>query len=779
MQKTKLRWSTSLLLTMLSAVACSASDAEKGDEFSQELLANGVNVQLTLQSDWGAGYCANVSLQNTSSAAVTSWSVVIDLNQSTLSNAWSSTTSVSGTRLTVTPAGFNANIPANGSASFGFCATSSSATARPTIVSATITGGGSTGGGSGGATGSAGSATSGGSSAGGGTGGSAGSAGSAGSSGAGSSSGGSAGSAGSAGSSGSGTCSQGTTTTTWATSCPSSAPTCTAGTWTAGGPDPDHSGFKLVKESAHFAIYSDETISDSTAQVALDTLENTIWKTYFGAPIYFKEPLCNVTNKVKASIHVHSDWGLTGGAWSSNRMGMWIGTGALNDHWGLAHEFMHAVQSVSGGMSCNQSNTCGWIYESHANFMPHQLPEYRSEVHCSEMLVNAPHLYLGSTRDRYCNWQFMEYLKDKYCYSAVNEIWTSAASNDPFSQIMKTRGWNISQLNDFFGEWATHNVTWDYQNPSGGNQSATYRQKYGSITDKSRPERRLRETMLEPLDASWAQNRRFVTPSAWAPQRWGYNIVRLYPTSGATNVKVTFRGVIQSNHNSDFRWGLVATDSSITTPRYSALQKGTDGSLDFCITPGEALFLVVTATPSVQKQIVWDQAYNTVPRYPWMIELTNAWPNGFKNGALDACASGSRHSNGNGCVVGSVPTSVYVGPYAQVLGGSVSGTARIEDHAVVLSGTTVSGGTVTGLSVLSNGFKVSGSARAASSFYPLGFFEGSQSISGTAQLVGDIEYRGQGATKSSGTYFGFVDSSTAAATNTTDATLAGPYTWRP
>ena len=34
------------------------------------------------------------------------------------------------------------------------------------------------------------------------------------------------------------------------------------------------------------------------------------------------------------------------------------------------------------------------------------------------------HLYLGSTRDRYCNWQFMEYLKDKYCNSAVNAIWT-------------------------------------------------------------------------------------------------------------------------------------------------------------------------------------------------------------------------------------------------------------------------------------------------------------------------------------------------------------------
>lgn len=591
-------------------------------------------------------------------------------------------------------------------------------------------------------------------------------------------------SAGSGGSGGgtSGVCDPGTTTTTWASSCPTTAPTCTAGTWTAGGPDPDHSAFKLIKESAHFAIYSDETISDATAQGALDTLENIVWKTYFGSPIFFKEPLCNSATKNKASIHVHSDWGLTGGAWSASRMGMWIGTGALQDHWGLAHEFMHAVQSVSGGMACNQSNTCGWIYESHANFMPHQLSEYRGDVHCSEMLVNAPHVYLGSTRDRYCNWQFMEFLKDKYCYSAVNDIWTSAASNDPFSQIMKTRGWNISQLNDFFGEWATHNVTWDYQNPpptAGGNQGATYRQRYGSIMDKSKPERRIRETMLEPLDASWATNRRFATPNGWAPQRWGYNIVRLYPDAGATSVKVTFRGVTQTGADSDWRWGLVATDSGITTPRYSALQKGSDGALEFCVKAGEALFLVVTATPSVQKQIVWDQLYNTVYRYPWMVSLTGAWPNGFKNGALDACASGSRHSNGNGCVSGSVPASVYVGPYAQVLGGTVSGSARIEDHAVVLSGTTVSGGTVTGLSVLMNGFNVSGTAKAASTFYPLGFYEGGQGLSGSAQLIGDLEYRGQGLNKSSGTYYGFVDSSTSAASNTTDVSPAAPFTWRP
>ncbi|HET9954030.1 MAG TPA: DUF6055 domain-containing protein [Polyangiaceae bacterium] len=581
---------------------------------------------------------------------------------------------------------------------------------------------------------------------------------------------------------GAGTCDPGSTATQWATNCPTSPPACTAGTWIAGGPDPDHSNYKLIKESEHFAIYSDESVSDANATSALDTLESKIWSVYFGNPIYFKEPLCNQTTKYKASVHVHSTNGLTGGAWAANRMGMWIGPGALTDHWGLAHEFMHGVQSVSGGMSCGSGpNYCGWIYESHANFMPHQIAEYRGDVHCSEMSFNMPHLYLGSTRDRYCNWQFMEYLKDKYCYSAVNAIWTQSAANDPFTNIMKGMGWNISQLNDFIGEWATHNVTWDYKNPAPTlagdtlDPGANFRSKYGLITDTSQTIRRLRTTKLDPLDANWAMTRRFASPFYWAPQRFGYNVVRLYPDAGATTVRVSFRGVTTGAPNPDWRWGLVATNSTLTTARYSALQKGADGELSFCVSPGESIWLVVAATPSVQQQIKWDQPYGTVPRYPYLVAFGNAWPDGFQDGKQAACPNGLvRVANGGGCGPANLPASVYVGPYATVLSGAtVSGEARIEDHAVVARGT-VSGGTVGAMTLIDN-FKMS-SGTAKSTFYPLGFFETGQGLSG-GTLIGDVEYRGAGLSRTSGTCSGFVDDGTCIAPGA-DTTATPPFTWR-
>ena len=94
------------------------------------------------QSDWGAGYCANVTVTNSTTAPATSWTVVIALNGATVTSSWSATFANSGDTLTATPLSWNANIATGASVGFGYCA---NGTGRPTIVSATLTGGGDTG----------------------------------------------------------------------------------------------------------------------------------------------------------------------------------------------------------------------------------------------------------------------------------------------------------------------------------------------------------------------------------------------------------------------------------------------------------------------------------------------------------------------------------------------------------------------------------------------------------------------------------------------------------
>jgi hypothetical protein len=118
-------------------------------------------------------------------------------------------------------------------------------------------------------------------------------------------------------------------------------------------------------------------------------------------------------------------------------------------------------------------------------------------------------------------------------------------------------------------------------------------------------------------------------------------------------------------------------------------------------------------------------------------------------------------------------------------GATVTGSARIEDHATVVSGS-VSGGTVGALTLVgsttapynANSFSVSGTAKTQTTFYPLGYFESGQSISGSAWLFGDVEFRGAGFSETSGSFYGYVDNTIASET-IGDVTTPPPYAWRP
>lgn len=133
------------LLLILSLAACGGGPSEgesaPGSVTADAVTSNGVRADLALQSDWGAGYCAAVTLTNGGTAAVTGWTVVLDSGGSTISQVWNATSTQSGTQLTMKPLSWNASIAPAGSVGFGFCGTGSG---RPSLGSLTVTGGSST-----------------------------------------------------------------------------------------------------------------------------------------------------------------------------------------------------------------------------------------------------------------------------------------------------------------------------------------------------------------------------------------------------------------------------------------------------------------------------------------------------------------------------------------------------------------------------------------------------------------------------------------------------------
>lgn len=555
---------------------------------------------------------------------------------------------------------------------------------------------------------------------------------------------------------------------------------CSPGTWSVVAPDPNdpaNSPMPVQYETEHFAFrWIGNLVPMGDARNAGQHLE-FVWD-YFINKLAFPEPHCQDGQKYKVNVFIGADYGLTGGTDAMGHMAVWIGPGAMRDRFGLAHEFTHSIQSAL--RVYQGSPYAGWLFESHANWMTHQLPEFRSFTHCSELAVNHPHLYLGSTRVRYCNWQLLEFMKDRFGYQVINDIWGKAPKPDqpggeeadPIAVLLKNQGWSVKQFNDLLGEWALHNANWDYTNPDGSDQGVVYRRSYGSYD--WRADRPLRTSILDPLDLD---KRRFAIPFAGAPQRWGYNIVRLHADPGSSQVKATFRGVVQERNAakalpglanepatvpppaSNWRWGLVAVDAQGRS-HYSPLQSGADGEASLDVRADDtALFMVVLAAPDVFQGIAWDQPYHTLYRYPWMVQFAGAMPDTYQAGAPAPVADGKRHPNGGGWVSAKaeVAPTAYVGPYARVLAGKVLDKARIEDHAIIAGGVVQDNARVAALSVIRADTVVKDKAQVATSFMGIGEFERGITLSGTAQLYGDVEQRG--ISLSQGAFTSIVDQS--------------------
>lgn len=530
-------------------------------------------------------------------------------------------------------------------------------------------------------------------------------------------------------------------------------------------------GFSLIDESDHFevckkpktddGIANNVSIPAADAQGVLQSLEKvfSFYTDSLGWMLPFpKSP----DKKLKSNIYVFENAvmaSLYGGLDYVKDLngeygpGMWIGVGSLKDYWGTSHEFAHGLQGVAGWMGNNSH--AGWFAESHANWMAHQYNP--KDAHCSEYLINFPYLYYGSTRDRYCNWQFLEHLKEKFGggndgAKEVNRLWMESIHDGedgrmeqtPFTAMMMVYSWTLEDLNREFGQFAMKNATFEYAPEKKKLYSKSWGDyEFSTRRNTSNTARHMRVTMLNRMDSASGGPDRYIVPNYWAPQRWGYNIVRIYPDS-AGKVTVKFRGIVQHKKgdgykcfgdNEDtykgkhYKWcnyapdalpdpasqwavGLVA-EGSDGTPRYSELMLDTAGNISIETKASDkALWLAVTAAPSEMQTILWDQFYYSVYRYPYMIEVVNGKPEGYNDnfwkpaGYAGGSAQGyAKHANGGGWVSSKakVDASVYVGPDAVVNGGTVTDDVRIEDFAVVNGGTVGGKAVVRGRALVSGG----------------------------------------------------------------------------
>ncbi|MFB6811104.1 glycoside hydrolase family 9 protein [Streptomyces sp. NPDC056387] len=101
-------------------------------EADDDASAASCTVAYRIDSAWGNGFTATVTVRNTGTSAVSGWTLGWSFaGDQRISNAWNATVNQSGTTVTARDAGWNGTLAPGGSASLGFQATYSGANAIP------------------------------------------------------------------------------------------------------------------------------------------------------------------------------------------------------------------------------------------------------------------------------------------------------------------------------------------------------------------------------------------------------------------------------------------------------------------------------------------------------------------------------------------------------------------------------------------------------------------------------------------------------------------------
>ena len=97
---------------------------------------SGVSATLQMASEWSTGYCANVTVTNSSSVSSSGWTVVFDTKQAQMNNGWSAQFTNTGSVYKAKAMSWNAVLGSKQSTSFGFCANKSGTDNKPVVMSA-------------------------------------------------------------------------------------------------------------------------------------------------------------------------------------------------------------------------------------------------------------------------------------------------------------------------------------------------------------------------------------------------------------------------------------------------------------------------------------------------------------------------------------------------------------------------------------------------------------------------------------------------------------------
>lgn len=507
------------------------------------------------------------------------------------------------------------------------------------------------------------------------------------------------------------------------------------------------------------AAYSDASLRFTPKTVA-DTLENS-FKRYITDLKFINNASTTNFGKYKIIIMMLNTWnssddrlqGFAHASSFSNTIGaMFVHPEATRDGGALSHEFAHTLQMMMGiqenpgyGNAFSGYDWAGPFFEGHANFMRSQAYSQWAEIDGTlTRWIQTRNFMWSSNRHHYTNFHLMYYVQEKEGFDFTRRMWAESKNQEhPLETIKRLKGFTQDQLDDYLWSYAQRQPAFDYpiqwnsQINTTSNFGKKIREVYTSIKNYMPRYTSRQYTLLTKVAGTTDQ---FYTNNDWAPQDYGMNIIPLYPTCSGTQKKVTikFKGHTEVNPTqAGWRYGFVTTKADGTVSRYSPMYK-TDGEASFALNTAteSGIFLVVFSAPKVHVNYNMDEGYPKQRRYPYELKIANATPEGFQPAAdfrKFLKTNGHLHTNGGGWVSNSanVASSVYVGPYAIVRGGTISGNARIDGYAMV------DGGNISGNAIVRDNACVYNATLSSSAIVEGNAWMEGGSVANTANIKGN------------------------------------------
>ena len=438
--------------------------------------------------------------------------------------------------------------------------------------------------------------------------------------------------------------------------------------------------FQRSAESEHFVVFwakglnkqsnGNLTGGASSSVCNVNTLLSNaekIWSVYVNQ-LGFINPGKSTTDKVKIEMFVvnQSEWradgsGVDGTVWTmgtgttktakSQKVGLFhCNAWAASNNVTVAHEIGHTFQylvSADLGMTHGLNYVLGdnskgneW-WEDCANWQAHKV--YPAEQFASNWSNNQDmhHLNIIHEDARYNNCYYQDWWCQQHGLNTIGRVWReSTKPEDPIQAYMRIFNLNDSTFADEQFEGYAHIAAMDIDSWESYGQGLIGSEKQ-RLTDAS-------DAIVQSHlggEKDW-----WVVQPEYCPQNYGYNANPLKVPAAGTEVKATFKGLVNAEgyrsiypERAGWRYGFVAY-SSDGTRAYSPIGRETEGEVSITI-PEKCthLWFVVMGAPTKWWTHSWNENAADDEQWPYAVKFTGSDPYGASRTYGEYPADYARH----------------------------------------------------------------------------------------------------------------------------------------